>query len=328
MMHVMRYALFTSALFISAAMAVPHPSQAQARPEVPVELEGPIQWLRADNGGVRLKVGGVEVAVPAGLIAGNGVRTPTAKLNTAEAILDTAPFPGRPDHQGFVGGTAIVVGTSSEGGVTARDVFLQPAESVVIGAVTANSENDFRVEGMKVYLLPPAAGASSYPMGAGYDARLPGLPMKNNLGLTVDPAKVQLYAQAAAEGYIGKDVTGEDAFYAFSIGTVSEVVGSSPTVTIQRAQCRVRSATEIEWEVRGGIFPWVAGATVAVHPPSALYNGGQPYAATLAVERDTSDPNTGSFRYSTRRASAGGCPPSVIVKYGTAPDAVATVEIR
>ena len=244
------------------------------------------------------------------------------------AILDKTPFPGRPEYEGFVGGMAIVVGTSSEGGVTASDVFMEPAENVVLGAVTANSPGDFRVEGVKVYLLPSASGTDSYPPGAGYDPRLPGLPMKNELGMTIDPAKVQVYAAASLEGYLGKDVSGEDAFYAFSIGSVSDLVASKPTVTIQRAQCRVRSTTQIEWEIRGGVYPWASGATIGVYPPSAQYNGGKPYVTNFAVQQNTYDPNSGTYRYNAKTNATGGCPPSVIVKFGTAPDATASVEIK
>ena len=71
---------------------------------------------------VKLKVNGVVISIPGGVINGNGskgVRSPTAKLTKA-SILSSASFPGRSDHPGFIGGMAIVIGTSSQGGVTAR----------------------------------------------------------------------------------------------------------------------------------------------------------------------------------------------------------------
>jgi hypothetical protein len=328
-MHVMRSVLFSSALFSTAMVAVSLPTLAQTRPQVPVEVEGSIQSLDADGDGVKMKVNGVVVSIPGGVIngnGGNGVRSPTTKLTKAN-ILNSASFPGRSDHPGFLGGMAIVIGTSSQGGVTASDVFMQPAENVILGAVTANEPGKFEVEGVPVVLLAPVGG-TSYPAGLVPDDRLPGLPMKNNLGLTIKPESVPVYAEAVLEGYLGKDPAGKDTFYAFSIGSVSNAAEPSPKVSITRAQCRVRSASEVEWDVRGGISPWTQGAAVSVHPPSDQFNGGKPYATNVPVEQDTSDPKTGAFRYSAKSNVAGGCPSSVIVKFGNAPDAVASVEIK
>jgi hypothetical protein len=330
-MHVMRSVLFTSALLSTAMAAVALPAQAQTRPETPIEFEGPIQSIEPDRDGVKLKVNGIEVFIPAGVIAGNGsdgVHTPTARLTSVADIVSDAPFAGRPDYKGFRGGTAIVTGTSGADGVTAADVFMEPAENVILGAVTANSDGDFRVEGVKVYLLAPSSGKPSYPPGIAFDPRLPGLPMKNELGFAIDPTKVQAYADAALEGYFGKDVDGKDAFYAFSIDSVSDVADPSPTVSILRAQCRVRSATQIEWEIRGGVYPWAQGATISVHPPSTAFNGGRAYATNFAVQQDTVDPKAGAFRYVAKPNATGGCPSSVVVKFNGAPDAVANVEVR
>ena len=329
-MHVMRSVLYTSALLSTAMAAVSLPAQAQTRPQTPVEFEGPIQSIEEDGSDVKLKVNGIVVTIPNGLITGggsDGVHTPTARLTSVADIVSTTPFAGRPGTSGFVGGTAIVVGISGDGGVTATDVFMEPAENVILGAVTANSPGDFRVEGVKVYLLAPSSAKPSYPPGIPFDPRLPGLPMKNELGFAIDPAKVPLYADAALEGYFGKDGN-NDAFYAFSIDSVSDVEDPNPTVSILRAQCRVRSTTQVEWEIRGGVYPWVQGATIGVYPPSDQFNGGKPYATNVPVQQDTSDPKTGAFRYSARSNVAGGCPSSVIVKFGNAPDAVANVEIK
>jgi hypothetical protein len=331
-MHVMRSALYTSALLSTAMVAVSLPALAQTRPTTPVEFEGPIQSIEAAGSDVKLKVNGIEVLIPNGVIIGggsDGVHTPTAKLTSVADIVSTAPFAGRPGISGFIGGTAIVVGTSGEGGVTASDVFMEPAENVILGAVTANSQGDFRVEGVKVYLLAPSSSKPSYPTGIPFDPRLPGLPMKNELGFAIDPAKVQLYADAALEGYFGKDMYGEgDAFYAFSIDSVSDVEDPSPTVSILRAQCRVRSTTQVEWEIRGGVYPWAQGAVIGVYPPTAAFNGGKAYVTNFAVQQDTVDPKAGAFRYVGKPNATGGCPPSVIVRYNGAPDAVANVEVR
>ncbi|GEO39385.1 hypothetical protein SAE02_35330 [Skermanella aerolata] len=330
-MHVMRSVLYTSALLSTAMAAVSLPAQAQTRPQTPVEFEGPIQSIEEDGSDVKLKVNGIVVTIPNGLITGggsDGVHTPTARLTSVADVVSTTPFAGRPGTYGFVGGTAIVVGISGDGGVTATDVFMEPAENVILGAVTANSPGDFRVEGVKVYLLAPSSAKPSYPPGIPFDPRLPGLPMKNELGFAIDPAKVQVYADAALEGYFGKDVDGKDAFYAFSIDSVSDVEDPNPTVSILRAQCRVRSTTQVEWEIRGGVYPWVQGATIGVYPPSTAFNGGRAYATNFAVPQDTVDPKAGAFRYTAKPNATGGCPSSVVVKFNGAPDAVANVEVR
>jgi hypothetical protein len=101
-MHVMRSVLFSSALFSTAMVAVSLPALAQTRPQVPVEIEGSIQSLDADGDGVKMKVNGVVISIPGGVIngnggnGGNGVRSPTAKLTKAN-ILSSASFPGRSD---------------------------------------------------------------------------------------------------------------------------------------------------------------------------------------------------------------------------------------
>jgi hypothetical protein len=339
-MHVMRSVLFTSALLSTAMVAVSLPAQAQTRPQTPIEFEGPIQSIEPANSDpaaiatsdVKLKVNGIEVTIPNSLITAStgsdGVHTPTAKLITVDDVISKKAFVGRPGTYGFVGGTAIVVGTSGDGGVMASDVFMEPAENVILGAVTANSLSDFRVEGVKVYLLAPSSTKPSYPPGIAFDPRLPGLPMKNELGFAIDPAKVQVYADAALEGYFGKDVDGSDAFYAFSIDSVSDVEDPSPTVSILRAQCRVRSTTQVEWEIRGGVYPWVQGATIGVYPPSTAFNGGRAYVTGFAVQQDTVDPKAGAFRYVGKPNATGGCPSSVVVKFNGAPDATANVEVR
>jgi len=334
-----------SILLASAMVAVTFPALAQTRPQVAVEFEGPIQSIDSNGqGGIALVVNGIKVDIPASTISAGNVHTPTTKLMTPDLIESRNPFPGL-NKEGFRGGTAIVIGNSHSLGVTAEDVFLEPAENVILGAVTANSDGKFEVEGVPVVLLPPASGGTSYPPGAVTtpDPRLPGLPMKNELGLTIKPENVEQYAEAALEGYFGSNGT----FYAFSIDSVSEVADPSPTATILRAQCRVRSATQIEWEIRGGTYPWAAGATVSILPPpppatptvpaTPVYNGNRAYSTNVAVQQDTVDLNAGAFRYTARptvtATTNGGsaCPPTVLVKYNqypNAPAASASVEIR
>ena len=331
---------FAHSVFLGAAMVMfSLPALAQ-RPAVPVELEGQIQSIQRNTlqDGVVLKVNGTTVEIPAAVIAGGKVTSPTSKLTNIDDIVSVKEFHGRPGLAGLKGGLAIITGRSDATGVWADNVFLEPAENTVVGAVTANdltpsaNANDptkgFRVEGVEVVLLPSSPTSDSYPPAkAPYDSRLPGLPATNNAGLAIKPGSIKPYADASAEGYFGIDpLTGRDVFYAFSIRSVGDLVGSAPAVTITRAQCRVRSTTEIELDIRGAVKPWTAGATVSINPPNAAYNNGRPYNAAAPVTQDNSDPGVGQFRLDGRLNSVGGCPTSIIVKFAGANDAVAAVE--
>jgi hypothetical protein len=53
-------------------------------------------------------------------------------------LADPATLPGRTEP-GFIGGTAIILGTSDGITNTADDVFTEPAENVVLGLITASN---------------------------------------------------------------------------------------------------------------------------------------------------------------------------------------------
>jgi len=105
-------------------------------------------------------------------------------------LADSTAFPGR-SQPGFIGGVAIVNGSSTDGVITATDVFVAPAQNFLVGQVTANQP--LKVNGVRVQILN--------------DARMPGGVLRNIYeGFPVSPASVPIGGAATVEGYFG--VTG------------------------------------------------------------------------------------------------------------------------
>ena len=96
------------------------------------ELEGPLLDVNTTNN--TINVMGITVDVPE-----------DAALTTATTTLDSLgqaagdPLPGREPTPGFIGGTAIVVGTTQGDQVTADEVFFDVAENVIVGNLTENT---------------------------------------------------------------------------------------------------------------------------------------------------------------------------------------------
>jgi hypothetical protein len=128
-----------------------------AQVPVPAETEGTITGITSNpNGSVTLKVMDITVTVPVGTV----VSTPTSDNIGLAGLVDPTPFPGR-SEAGFLGGTAIVLGTVGlDGIVIAESVFAEPSENVVLGIVTPSLVSDpvgsLRVSGMLVQFLNDA----------------------------------------------------------------------------------------------------------------------------------------------------------------------------
>jgi hypothetical protein len=132
-----------SALALALAASTSGTALAQA---LPVEIEGPITAIECldenvsppdcDTGvpaGVAMTVMDIRVEVP----EGTPIASPSRSLNSR---LLSAPrrFPGR-SERGFIGGTGIIIGqTDGISPVVADDVFVEPAENVIVGVVTEN----------------------------------------------------------------------------------------------------------------------------------------------------------------------------------------------
>jgi hypothetical protein len=210
---------------------------AQALAQVPAALEGTISAItrNATTGVATMTVIGVSVRVT----PTTPITTPTATLTTTQ-LRSTALLPGR-TQGGFIGGTAIINGTwnATANRFDATEVFVEPAENILLGVVTANSAGQLSINGVRVVPIPTT------------ELRMPSLPMRNEIGVAVIPSTVPVGAQAAAEGYYAGGV-----FNAFIIDvSAGTPVSSTPQVTILRAQGRERTRNTTrgdELDIRGG----------------------------------------------------------------------------
>lgn len=290
---------------LCAAVILPGLATAQ----VPAAIEGRIISVSEDGlGGATLNVMGVDVNVPASVFSSGLATTPTATITTP-AQLTTGNLPGR-NEPGFIGGTAIINGTSTlANGFIADDLFVEAAENVVIGVITsvANSDGmyscDMALEGV--------------PLVFSDDSRMPAGTPVNGTGFDIYPCSVIPGNSAAVEGYFG-ELDGSLHIFVFESDDADIVATTSGTTTITRASCdRGRI------EVRGSST--LAAGTAIVHDDD---NGVLLGSTALQLDPVT---GTGSYRF---RANVGGCPLNVRVESwedgaATASSfAVAPVDIR
>lgn len=211
--------------------------QAISLPDIAL-LEGTVSAVSPVNaaGNVTLTVMGARVLVRPGV----PVTTPTATLTLAQ-LTSTATLPGR-TQAGFVGGTAIVQGTwnAVTASVDATEVFIEPAENILLGVVTANGAAGLFINGVPISPLPTT------------EARMPSIPTRTAEGIEIFTASIPVGTPASAEGYF---VAGK--FYSFFIeADRGTPVSQLPQVTIARAQVRERTPNNQrgdEVEVRGAV---------------------------------------------------------------------------
>jgi hypothetical protein len=265
-------------------------------------------------------------------------------------------------------GTAIIVGTSTDvttngvtkSVVTPESIFVEPAENVLLGRISSVPTFDtvlkeeldpatgepvidpvtnqpkmiatkvygtgtLEIEGTPVVVLGKEAGGHFPPVGTvSHNPCIPGLGLKNDAGFPLPPEALAKNADAAAEGWYGDD----GKFYAFLIETVGANPDQQTAVSITRAQCRNRSATRMEWEVRGGTADPVSlgagrvniGRVTATGPE--LYTG----AFTTAVA-DPVNPPYGLYTFKADINNQGQCPDTVVVRYNGS-GARAGVDVR
>ena len=84
---------------------------------------------------------GVTVAIPA-----TAFINPLARALAPVELADSTSLPGRSSQEGFIGGTAIINGLTANDpanttglGIVAEDIFVEPAENVLLGEVSGNS---------------------------------------------------------------------------------------------------------------------------------------------------------------------------------------------
>lgn len=231
-------------VLFAAIMAIPLLAPFQAAAQL-AAIEGPIQEIIPDRR--VMVVMGVTVHIPPGI----PITTPTANLtelagagNPLELMLG-ANLPGR-TVPGFMGGTAIINGTAlPSGNMRAADVFVEPSENVLIGAVTASTCTNANCAraGDVLSILKTRARPITDPRMS--------FSIVNDFGFPVNLTGANLVgAAAAAEGYF---VSPRDFRY-----FLLEIAGAplrNPNiaeVSIQRAQCREDAANGIQLDVLGG----------------------------------------------------------------------------
>lgn len=226
-----RHALTTT--FTALAFFASTPTQAQViNASVVSEVEGTVTAISTNlNGSVSMTVMGIAVNVP----VGTPVNTPTVQLTFAQ-LVSTTPLPNR-TQPGFIGGTAIVTGTSDARGVlTADSVFVEPAENVILGIVTSNTTAGISVNNIPVAFIQ--------------DARMLAEPVKDANGIEIIRSSIPVGTGASVEGYYSNGI-----FNAFLMEAEQGTpVLATPQVAITRATARERTPNNQrgdEYEIRG-----------------------------------------------------------------------------
>lgn len=256
-----------------------------ASAQLPMRMEGPLTAVASDGGtGATVVVLGSVIQVPATAV----VHSPTAPLTIAQ-LLDVTPLPGR-TQAGFLGGTALVNGSIDPvtGVMTAADLLVDPAESVILGAVTANGAN-LVVNGVPLVLIN--------------DPRIPGTPLLNDIGFPINAASVTVGKAANVLGYPSTD--GSGLFQAFNVA-ITGVPAANPAFQAIITR-NVGNAKALSLDLRGGIagLPTTGAITVQVFSGTKLL-------ATATATRDPLIPTQAAFRYAGKVPSP--FPTSVFVK--------------
>jgi len=234
--------LLAGAAFVLAA-ALPAQSFAQT---VPASIEGKIGSI-VDNGDGTgsMTVMGIEIKFDGNV----PINSPTASLTFGDVtsdhdLADMTPLPGRSSHAGFYDGTAIVLGNTAGGAITATDIFVEPAENVILGMLTSAENCVLEVQGQ---LGVPGTGV---PLAFLADPRIPAGPAVDVLGFEIDPCTIPVGSGVSVAGYYGEDVPAGQSvpmFYVFSLeaDAGNPVNGATAEVTITTLKCNNRL------EVRG-----------------------------------------------------------------------------
>jgi hypothetical protein len=261
---------------------------------------------------------GITVTVP----PGTPIVTPTTNLTELAgarnplALLRGEPLPGRAPTPGFIGGTAIINGTVIDGVPTATDVFVEPAENVLIGVVTAADCANALCRGAASVL--EINGAQARPIR---DERLRAGPITNEFGFDVDltGAGAELVGSAAEmEGYFARN-----RFHYFLL-SVTGVAPANPgtEVSITRAQCRDR-ARGIELTILGNVHNPATGSVTISDTATTT-----PFGSVNAVAVVGASFDVGSYTFRLRNNAAfNECPANVTATFNGA-TATSDVDIR
>lgn len=271
-------------------------SQATAQ-TAPIEasIEGPITDITVNSDGSgTITVMSVVVQVP----SGTPITTPTADGLSLQDLA-TGPLAGR-SAEGFLGGTAIIDGTSLNGIFTASAVFSDLFENVVLGAITDPDGDPQTVHLQGMRLLPSS------------DPRMPAGPPLNGFGFEIDVASIAVGELTAAEGYYSED---DEALYWHTLESDGGELlrPDAPEVSILRAQCRDRGAgNRDELAVSGAVHTPSAGPVRIQRRTPA---NGWANIATVTAVVDAEFPQFGSYRLSRTNLNLPGCPTLVRAQF-------------
>ncbi len=271
---------------ISAIVVV---AQRPAQAQLPTELEGPIQSIVASQGQALVRVMGIQVVVTGNTV----IESPTKRLSLSELLTEKS-FPGL-TQPGFLGGTAIVTGTTlPNGSVLASEIAVEPAENIILGVATTKPTNgDLGILGTPVRLVS--------------DSRLPSKAV-NALGFGIRPETVLAGAEASAEGYYGSN----GVFYAFLVEANGGLTMNGPQTSVLRARCQPGGRLE----VRGGSTSGTG--TVQV------FNGSLSL-GTATVVADAELPPFGAWQL---RVNPGTCPTRIRVTNSNGSSVQADVTVQ
>lgn len=248
---------------------------------IEAKIEGPIEKIEALGPGVQITAMGVKIAYSPGPVlavppppAGTptrkkSIKSPSQRLTVAD-LLKVGAFPARnygPDPiKGFTGGTVIAEGFFNTDVMPnrfeANHLFVEPAENVMIGALTGNtipsgsSSGVITVNGVEAVILtdgrlstnPAMPTTPVYLNEFGFEI------LPHNGSITPSPIvapAVPLPAPTAVEGYFGND--GKIYAHLFEYGGPGLLANPMlPLISIERADVR-DEGTEFSIEVRGHV---------------------------------------------------------------------------
>lgn len=256
---------------------------------VEAKIEGPIDDIVSDGAGgatitalgvgattrvtIRYSPGPVlvvppDTGVPPAPVRQKSIRSPSQRLTVAELISPTS-LPGRSPLEGFKGGTIIAEGfysTDTQNGVNvflANHIFVEPAETVLIGAVTGNNGTTIQVNTVDVVPLTDARISTNpanrlgpiYLNDSGFEITLASItptPTTPNL-----PAPATPPAPTAVEGYYAGGHMFAHVIEFGGPGLLAPPANPAlpvniPRISIERAQVR-DLGTSFEIEVRGHV---------------------------------------------------------------------------
>lgn len=265
----------------SAALAVPFAVEGKLTRIDAVNKE-------VECNGTRVKL--VDVATTG--IPATVYTTPTSTISFAQLASDVAlPGQTLPAGQSaFIGGTCIIDGNSDATGTIlyAETFFVEIAENVLVGPTTNLPGQPFAIAGVPIVILgdyDDGVNKSVLDPYAQYEMvqdpvtkqmvprrdesgnlvllkdangnpvappRIHSVAPTNQFGYEVDLKTVPQLDESSAEGHMMSD----GKFYAHVIetsgGERKDLTVIEPTATVLRANGRIRSATRIELEIRGG----------------------------------------------------------------------------